>query len=119
MPTSFDDAGVSVVARDDAHVALEFTDKTNGWLLGVVKFAPNTAIEIGQLLVSKGTSLRDQVLAQAEAEEGPVAWTDRNGVVWAGVQHSPNMQSVTDHQDLSWSELLTRYGPLTPFQGGR
>lgn len=67
--TSFDDCGTRIVGRDDGTVAQEFMDEfgdSDPVLKGTVCYSPDTAIEIGKLLIIKGTQIKE-ALAVGEA----------------------------------------------------
>ena len=65
---SFDDSDILVTARDDGLLNIEFRDPDESFLQGVARITPDTAVELGKILVSRGTEV---IAALAEEVDKP------------------------------------------------
>jgi len=116
-PYVFDETFITVVNREDGQVHLELRDEEGGSVVGVVPFTPDSAIAVGRALVEKGTNLRNEMQALADAAN---AWRDRIGRTWYG-NKGADLMSPADGEldDHSWNELVKHFGPLTPIGDDR
>lgn len=121
--TYFEQVDLSVRIQDDGVILVYIIDE--GDPLGILPLSADTAINLGNILITRGTSVKDQLneaeepVTEEPAEE-PVTksdiWRDVKGGIWCSEDGSYRLHPKGIHPevfDISWDDLQEISGPLT------